>query len=143
MNPQDNAFLLAPLAKKAGGTQKCERIVFALTDDVDYQRILETFLPVQERVTQLPRADMPNFIEPPCPTHILSTNAEEKLFLTHFTTENILCHIQNHKICTDAGFRGETFWPVAPGVSEQPVPFRRNFSFQKGFLPKTLRPRSK
>jgi hypothetical protein len=67
MNPQDNAFLLAPLAEKAGGTQKCSRIVFASTDDADYQKILETFLPVQQRVTEFPRADMPDFVEPPCP----------------------------------------------------------------------------
>ena len=72
MNPQDNAFLLAPLAKDAGGTQKCGKTVFASTDDPDYQRILETFLPVQERVGQLPRADMPDFIEPPCLIPILS-----------------------------------------------------------------------
>jgi hypothetical protein len=68
MNPQDNAFLLAPLAKESGGTQKCANIVFASTDDVDYQKILETFRPVQQRVAELPRADMPNFVEPPCPS---------------------------------------------------------------------------
>ncbi|MCL2306141.1 MAG: hypothetical protein FWC43_12430, partial [Planctomycetaceae bacterium] len=66
MNPQDNAFLLAPLAKAAGGTQKCARIVFVSTDDPDYQKILETFRPVQELVERLPRADMPGFVEPPC-----------------------------------------------------------------------------
>jgi len=66
MNPQDNAFLLAPLAKEAGGTQKCARIVFSSTDDPDYQKILETFRPVQELIERLPRADMPDFVEPPC-----------------------------------------------------------------------------
>ena len=66
MNPQDNAFLLAPLAKEAGGTQKCAKIVFSSTDDPDYRKILETFLPVQQRVEKLPRADMPDFIDPLC-----------------------------------------------------------------------------
>ena len=66
-NPQDNAFLLAPLAREAGGTQQCGRAVFASTDDPDYRKILETFRPVQKLVDDLPRADMPNFIEPPCP----------------------------------------------------------------------------
>ena len=66
MNPEENVFLLAPLAKEAGGTQQCSRIVFASTDDADYRKILETFRPVQQRVAELPRADMPDFIEPPC-----------------------------------------------------------------------------
>ena len=66
MNPQDNAFLLAPLTREAGGTQKCAKIVFESVDDPDYRKIMETFLPVQERVEELPRADMPNFVEPPC-----------------------------------------------------------------------------
>ena len=74
MNPQDNAFLLAPLAKDAGGTQKCAKPVFASADDPDYQRILETFQPVQELVETLPRADMPDFVEPPCPSRFVSVS---------------------------------------------------------------------
>jgi mono/diheme cytochrome c family protein len=66
MKPHDNAFLLAPLAKEAGGTQKCTKTVFTSTDDPDYQKILETFISVQKRVAELPRADMPDFVEPPC-----------------------------------------------------------------------------
>ena len=66
-NPQDNAFLLAPLAREVGGTQRCGRAVFASTDDPDYRKILETFQSVQKLVDGLPRADMPDFVEPPCP----------------------------------------------------------------------------
>jgi hypothetical protein len=63
-NPQDNAFLLAPLAKEAGGTQKCAKVIFRSKDDPDYQKILETFKPVQQLVQKIPRADMPNFVPP-------------------------------------------------------------------------------
>jgi hypothetical protein len=58
-NPQDNAFLLAPLAKAAGGTQRCGKVVFETKDDPDYQKILDTFKPVQQLVKERPREDMP------------------------------------------------------------------------------------
>jgi hypothetical protein len=35
-NPENNSFLLAPLAKAAGGTEKCGKAVFAGTNDPDY-----------------------------------------------------------------------------------------------------------
>ncbi|MDR3181601.1 MAG: hypothetical protein LBT89_01555 [Planctomycetaceae bacterium] len=66
MQPENNVFLLAPLAKSAGGTQKCSKIVFASKDDPDYQKIMETFKPVQQLINELPRADMPDYVEPPC-----------------------------------------------------------------------------
>ena len=47
LNPEKNNFLLAPLAKEAGGTQKCGQPIFASTADPDYQRILRTFDPIQ------------------------------------------------------------------------------------------------
>jgi hypothetical protein len=61
MNPQNNSFLLAPLAKEAGGTQKCGPPVFPSTDDPDYQKILKTFEPIHELLKQRPRADMEGF----------------------------------------------------------------------------------
>ena len=61
MNPQNNSFLLAPLAEKAGGTQKCSKPVFESTDDPDYQKILKTFEPIHELLKKRPRADMEGF----------------------------------------------------------------------------------
>ena len=61
LKPENNRFLLAPLAESAGGTQECGRAVFASTDDPDYRRILQTFEPLQNLLEQRPRADMPGF----------------------------------------------------------------------------------
>ncbi len=66
--PEHNSFLLAPLANKAGGTQRCGKPVFLSTDDPDYQRILKTFEPIHALLKERPRADMPtyeNFCEDP------------------------------------------------------------------------------
>ena len=57
--PELNPFLLAPLAKSAGGTERCGRAVFADKNDSDYQKILETFVPVLESLRRMPRIDMP------------------------------------------------------------------------------------
>jgi hypothetical protein len=57
--PELNKFMLAPLAKAAGGTGKCSTAVFASTADPDYQALLKTFQPVAERLRQSPREDMP------------------------------------------------------------------------------------
>ncbi len=61
LEPGKNSFLLAPLAAAAGGTQKCGQPVFASTQDPDYQRILQTFAPIQALLQRSPRADMPEF----------------------------------------------------------------------------------
>ena len=61
MNPEDNNFLLAPLSKKAGGTQKCGPPVFLSKDDLDYQKILKTFDPIHKLLKERPRADMKGF----------------------------------------------------------------------------------
>ena len=61
MNPEKNNFLLAPLSKEAGGTQKCGHPVFLSKDDPDYQKILKTFEPVHELLKESPRADMEGF----------------------------------------------------------------------------------
>jgi hypothetical protein len=58
-NPQLNAFLLAPLARQAGGTQACGEPVFAGESDPDYQAVLKTFEPVNELARKRPRMDMP------------------------------------------------------------------------------------
>ena len=57
--PHLNAFLLAPLAKDAGGTEKCGQPVFRTTADADYQAILATFEPIERMLKARPRMDMP------------------------------------------------------------------------------------
>jgi len=59
--PEQNNFLLAPLAQEAGGIGKCGKPVFLSTDDQDYQRILQTFAPIQTLLKDRPRADMEEF----------------------------------------------------------------------------------
>jgi hypothetical protein len=61
LKPENNQFLLAPLAKSAGGTEQCGRAVFVSRDDPDYQRILKTFEPLKTLLESRPRADMPGF----------------------------------------------------------------------------------
>jgi mono/diheme cytochrome c family protein len=59
-NPQLNNFLLAPLAKAAGGTEVCGRAVFASSEDPDYQAILKTFEPITNTLRATPRSDVVN-----------------------------------------------------------------------------------
>ncbi len=68
LEPERNSFLLAPLARSAGGTEACGRPVFPSRDDPDYRRILDAFRPIQELLKARPRADMEGFVEPPCST---------------------------------------------------------------------------
>jgi hypothetical protein len=58
-NPQMNSFLLAPLAKSAGGSGVCGQVVFRSTDDPDYQALLKTFDAVNAQLRERPRMDMP------------------------------------------------------------------------------------
>ena len=58
VNPQMNNFLLAPLAKDAGGSGVCGKAVFQSADDPDYQAILRTFDPVLAQLRERPRTDM-------------------------------------------------------------------------------------
>ena len=60
--PQYNPFLIAPLAKAAGGNEKCGKAIFADTNDPDYKAILATFDPVVEMLRNTPRMDMPNAV---------------------------------------------------------------------------------
>ncbi len=61
LEPENNSFLLAPLAKAAGGTGKCGAAVFASKDDADYRKLIDVFRPIQELLADRPRADMPGF----------------------------------------------------------------------------------
>ena len=58
VNPQMNAFLLAPLAKDAGGSGACGKAVFASAADPDYQTLLRVFEPVLAQLRTRPRTDM-------------------------------------------------------------------------------------
>ncbi len=55
--PEMNRFLLAPLARRSGGTEACGQAVFTSVDDPDYQAILATFRPIQELLKDVPRMD--------------------------------------------------------------------------------------
>jgi hypothetical protein len=61
MHPEKNSFLLAPLSRTAGGTEKCGKPVFASPADPDYQKILRTFAPIHALLKERPRADMEAF----------------------------------------------------------------------------------
>jgi len=56
--PRYNTFLLAPLARSAGGTEACGRPVFRNTSDPDYRAILETFESVRSALRQRSRVDL-------------------------------------------------------------------------------------
>ncbi len=57
--PEFNDFLLAPLAKASGGTERCGQPVFASKEDPDYQKVRATFEPVLRMLADRPRIDMP------------------------------------------------------------------------------------
>ncbi len=57
--PEYNDFLLAPLARSAGGSGKCGKVVFKTKEDADYKAILATFEPVSAMLKDTPRMDMP------------------------------------------------------------------------------------
>lgn len=65
-NPHMNDFLLAPLARDAGGNGACGQPVFAGTSDPDYQAILRTFEPVSRSLKEKPRMDMPGAAPDAC-----------------------------------------------------------------------------
>jgi len=56
--PKFNPFLVAPLAKSAGGSETCGRAVFTSADDPDYKAILKTFEPIRKMLEANPRLDM-------------------------------------------------------------------------------------
>ena len=69
-SPKLNGFLKAPLARAAGGAEKCGQPVFASTEDPDYRRLLDSFTGLQEQLTQRPRIDMAPPIKPPSTTEV-------------------------------------------------------------------------
>ncbi len=66
--PEMNNFMLAPLAKAAGGTEACGRAVFESAGDADYQALLAVFQPIQELLARQPRLDMHGAPPAGCPT---------------------------------------------------------------------------
>jgi hypothetical protein len=56
--PELNPFLLAPLARDAGGSGHCGEAIFADRNDPDYQAILATFEPITKMISRRPRMDM-------------------------------------------------------------------------------------
>lgn len=65
-HPERNNFLRAPLAKAAGGTEKCGQAVFADTCDPDYQKIIQSFRVLQNKLQESPRIDMVSALDPDC-----------------------------------------------------------------------------
>jgi len=57
-NIKNNGFLLAPLAKSAGGTEACGKAIFKSTGDPDYKAIVKVFDPIVKMYTAKPRMDM-------------------------------------------------------------------------------------
>ena len=57
--PEMNPYLVAPLSKKAGGSEACGKAIFKDKDDPDYQKIIALFEPVAEMLEKTPRMDMP------------------------------------------------------------------------------------
>ncbi len=57
-NVENNGFLLAPLAKSAGGSEACGKAVFQSREDPDYQKILQVFDATTKLLTEKPRLDM-------------------------------------------------------------------------------------
>jgi len=49
---------MAPLARSAGGWERCDDVVFADTTDADYQAMLRTLTALHARLTNRPRADL-------------------------------------------------------------------------------------
>ena len=58
LQPENNSFLLAPLAKSAGGMEACGRPIFESKDDPDYRAVLATFEPIKALLGENPRMDM-------------------------------------------------------------------------------------
>jgi hypothetical protein len=53
-----NRALLAPLARSAGGWERCGEVVFADRKDADYQKLLGAWTTLQEQIEKAPREDL-------------------------------------------------------------------------------------
>ncbi len=65
LKPENNSFMLAPLAKTAGGTESCGSAIFKSKEDPDYLKLLKTFESTQKLLKERPRADMKGFVVQP------------------------------------------------------------------------------
>ena len=69
--PEQSLLMLAPLAKSAGGLELCRdkqsqaKVVFADTNDEDYQKLLGMTAAGKENLEAVKRFDMPSFHPPP------------------------------------------------------------------------------
>ena len=59
--PEKSLLLLAPLAREAGGRQRCGEVVFRDRTDADYQMLLLSICDAQARLNEIKRFDMPGF----------------------------------------------------------------------------------
>ncbi len=59
--PAKSLILLAPLAKRAGGSESCGKAIFADAGDEDYRKILRAIADTQRRLDEIKRFDMPGF----------------------------------------------------------------------------------
>jgi mono/diheme cytochrome c family protein len=57
-DPRLSRALMAPLARAAGGWQRCQPAVFADIDDADYRKLHSTLSALHDRLTTHPRADL-------------------------------------------------------------------------------------
>jgi len=69
--PERNNFLLAPLAQTSGGTGRCSETVFADTDDRDYQRIIQSFGVLAQKLQKRPRVDMVPYPDTACSNDVV------------------------------------------------------------------------
>ena len=58
-NVEMNAFLLAPLAKSAGGRATGDKVYFKSKDDPNYKELLAILKEAKAAVDKTPRMDMP------------------------------------------------------------------------------------
>lgn len=64
-NPEKSLVLKAPLAKEAGGFETCGAPVFKDKDDPDYQTVLKAIERTKQRLDEIKRFDMPDFVPRP------------------------------------------------------------------------------
>ena len=92
-NVENNSFLLAPLARSAGGTERCGKPIFASKDDPDYQAILKTFESLDPLFKSSPRADMVDIKAPVCDRDPSRNENEVKVavLFTSNSTSQLAC----------------------------------------------------
>jgi hypothetical protein len=56
--PEQSLFLAAPLAKAAGGTERCGRAIYRDANDADYRTVLEQVRAAVKKAWDFPRRDL-------------------------------------------------------------------------------------